>query len=287
MGEDLLHVRRGHVIPSPKPGDGFRHGGDSQRRTGACAPKDVGAAPGGANEGYNIIDHAVAEVGFLHRVLYGGQVLPGHQGNQVVQGVAALPVQHHGGFVLRAGVAHGQPHHKPVHLAVGEQLSARRAGRVLGGDDRKGLWQGVAHPVHRDLSFLHGLQKGRLGAGSGAVQLVGEEQIAQHRTGLIAHSPGGVRHGIARHVGGQNVRGKLHAAAAQAQHAGKGQRHGGLPHAGDVLQQDMSPGKNCRQHPQQHGVLSHDHGFHLRKDLLGAARNGIVFGWHPTTSFIS
>ena len=156
----------------------------------------------------------------------------------------------------------------------------------------------MAHPVHRDLSFLHGLQKGRLGAGGGAVQLVGEEQIAQHRAGLIAHFPGGVRHGVARHVGGQNVRGKLHAAAAQAQHTGKGQRHGGLPHAGDVLQQDMSPGKNCRHPllavfgaaiPQVDAVDTElfDHGFHLRKDLLGAARNGIVFGWHPTTSFIS
>ena len=131
-----------------------------------------------------------------------------------MEGVAALPVQHHGGLVLGAGIAHGQPHHEPVHLAVRQKLGARRAGGVLGGNDRKGLWQGVAHPVHRDLPFLHGLQKGRLSAGGGAVQLVGEEQIAQHRAGLIAHFPGGVRHGVARHVGGQDVRGKLHTAAA-------------------------------------------------------------------------
>ncbi len=90
------------------------------------------------------------------------------------------------------------PSIEPVHLAVGEQLGARRAGGVLGGDDRKGLWQGMAPPSTVTCPSSMASQKGGLSAGGGAVQLVGEEQIAQHRAGLIAHFPGGVRHGVTR-----------------------------------------------------------------------------------------
>ena len=52
-----------------------------------------------------------------------------------VQRVARLLAAHHGGLVLRTGVAHGQAHYEPVQLGVGQQLGARGPRRILGGDD--------------------------------------------------------------------------------------------------------------------------------------------------------
>ena len=78
---------------------------------------------------------------------------------------------------------------------------------------KKGLGQRVAYAVHRDLTLFHGLQQCGLGAGGGAVQLIGQKQVAQHCAGLINHAgPFGVGHGIAGHITGQYIGGELNAA---------------------------------------------------------------------------
>ncbi len=64
------------------------------------------------------------------------------------------------------------------------------AHRILGGNDGKGLGDGMGLTVHGDLPLLHGLQEGGLGAGGGPVQLVRQEQVTQHRPRLIGHGPG-------------------------------------------------------------------------------------------------
>ena len=99
--------------------------------------------------------------------------------------------------------------------------------------------------VHSDLSRLHGLQQSRLSPGRGPVQLIGQKHIGHHRTGLVDHGPGLLLiDRIASDIRWQHVRRKLDPAIVQAQGLGKGQGHGGLAHAGNVLQQDMSPGQN-------------------------------------------
>ena len=161
----------------------------------------------------DVAHHAVADEGFLHRVLQGAELIPGQHLPQGLQRIALLAVQHHGHLVLGVGITQTQPDEKPVHLAVRQQLGAGGAHRVLGGDDDKGLRQGMGHPVHRDLPFLHGFQQGRLGPGGGPVQLVRQKQIGDHRAALVAQGASlGVGDAVARDVRGQHVRGKLHPA---------------------------------------------------------------------------
>ena len=127
----------------------------------------------------------------------------------------------------------------------------------------------MAHPVHRHLALLHGFQQGRLGTGGGTVQFIRQEKVAQHRAGLVLHLPRpGVRHTVARNIRGEHVRRKLHPAVLKIQNPGKGQGHGGLPHTGNVLQEDVTPGQDGRQYPQQHRVLSHHCPTYLTQHLL-------------------
>ena len=71
----------------------------------------------------------------------------------------------------------------------------------------------MAHAVHRHLPLLHGFQKRRLGTGGGAVKLIRQKQVRQHRTGLVAQSAGlGIGDAVAGDVRGQHIGGKLNAA---------------------------------------------------------------------------
>ena len=165
---------------------------------------------GGIDEVDDIAYHRFAYIGLGHQFPQILCLAGGEQGRQLCHGVAILAAEDHVGFILAAGITQAQPDHKPVHLAVRQGLGAGGAGGVLGGNDDKWLGNGMADAVHRYLAFFHGLQQGGLGPGSGPVQLVRQEQITQHRTGLIDHAACGlVQNGVAGHIGGQHVRGKL------------------------------------------------------------------------------
>ena len=101
----------------------------------------------------------------------------------------------------------------------------------------------MADTVHRHLPFLHSFQKGRLGTGGSPVQLVCQKQVAQHRTGAV-YKPACllIRHAVAGHIRGQHIRVKLHPVLLQTHGSGKGQRHGGLAHPGNILHQNVSTG---------------------------------------------
>ena len=115
----------------------------------------------------------------------------------------------------------------------------------MGGDDEEGLGHRVGEAVHGDLALLHGLQQGGLGAGGGPVEFIGQEEVAQHRAGLVVHLPGlFVVERVAYHIGRHHIGGELHSPPAQTQGTGKGQGQGGLAHAGHILQQHMASGQN-------------------------------------------
>ena len=225
--------------------------------------------PGCTNQIHDVANNGFLHIGLGHRLLHGNQVLRGEHGAQRIQRIAGLPVLDHGQLILGGRIAHGEPDGEAVHLAVGEQLGAGGTGGVLSGQNHKGLGDGMADAVHGDLPLFHGLQQGGLGPGGSPVQLVGQEHIAQHRAGLINHLAGGLlQHGVAGDIGGQHIGGKLDAVTVQTQDFGEGQRHGGLTHAGDILQQDVALGQDGAQHPNQHLVLAHHHPAQLRNNLL-------------------
>ena len=132
---------------------------------------------------------------------------------------------------------------------------------------RKGWGHRVGHPVHRHLPLLHGLQQGGLGAAGGPVELVGQKEVAQHRAGLVLHPARLlVVEGEARDVRRHHVGGELDPVVPEAQGLGEGQGHGGLAHAGNVLQQDVAPGQNGQQHLCQYLVLAHHGAAHLAQN---------------------
>ena len=127
----------------------------------------------------------------------------------------------------------------------------------------------MAHTVHRDLPLLHSFQQSGLGAAGGPVELVSQKEVAHHRAGLVLHLARVlVIEGEAGDIRRHHIRRKLHPGEAQVQRLGKGQRQGGLAHAGDILQQDMAPGQDGRQNLDQDAVLA-DNGLFDLPDHLG------------------
>ena len=149
----------------------------------------------------------------------------------------------------------------------------------------EGVRYPVRHAVHRDLPLLHGLQQGGLGAAGGPVELVGQEEVAEHRAGLVLHFACGlVEDGKAGDVGGHDVGGELHPVKLQVQRPREGQGQGGLSHAGDILQQNVALGQNGGQDLEEDGVLAHDDLFDFRHHVGGEIsavhrRNSFMYGY--------
>ncbi len=83
--------------------------------------------------------------------------------------------------------------------------------RVLSGDHQEGLRQGIRVRIDRDLAFVHGLEQRRLGLGSGAVDLVGQQDVGENRSALELKLllDGGVDRNT-KNIRRQHVAGELH-----------------------------------------------------------------------------
>ena len=123
--------------------------------------------------------------------------------------------------------------------------------------------------VHGDLLFLHDLQQGRLAAGGGAVDLVGQDDLGEKRTGpelklallLVEEVDAG-------QVRGHQVRGELDAAEVPADAPGEGAQQHGLAGAGHVLQQDVPRGDQADHDLLDHLVLADDDAAAVVQDLF-------------------
>ena len=174
-------------------------------------------------------------------------------------------------------VADAQAHEEAVELGLGQRVGALVLDRVLRGEDQEGRLELVGAVVGGDLALLHRLQQRGLRLGRGAVDLVAEEQVAEHGPGPELEARGAlVEDRRARHVGGQQVGRELHAAEAQPRRGGERARDQRLGHAGHVLEQDVAVGQQREQHELEHLALA-DHGaLDLVEDRLG--RRGDVAG---------
>ena len=95
--------------------------------------------------------------------------------------------------------------------------------------------------VDRDLAFIHRFEQGGLGLGGGAVDLVGQQEVAEDGAWLEFESLGvGVVDGDAEDIAGQHIAGELQAMEAAGYRAGKGLGEGGLADAGDILDEKMA-----------------------------------------------
>ena len=81
-------------------------------------------------------------------------------------------------------VAERDAQQEAVELALRQAIGALLLDRVLRGDDHERRRQGVGAPVDGDLALLHRLEQRRLRLRRGAVDLVGEHDVGEQRTGL-------------------------------------------------------------------------------------------------------
>ena len=126
-------------------------------------------------------------------------------------------------LVVLGRVVQGHAHAETVELRLGQRVGAVVLHRVLGGDDEERPRQRVGCAVHRDLPLVHGLEQARLGAGRGAVDLVGEHHVGEDRAGPeLELGALLVEDGGADDVRGQQVRGELDAAEGALKAIGPG-----------------------------------------------------------------
>ena len=84
------------------------------------------------------------------------------------------------------GNGHPELEQEAVELRLGERIRALHLERVLRGEHEERRLELVALARDRDLLLLHRLEQRRLRLRRGAVDLVGEQQVGEHRARLEA-----------------------------------------------------------------------------------------------------
>ena len=148
---------------------------------------------------------------------------------------------------------------EPIPLGFRQRVHALVLDRVLGRHDEERLGQRVGLAADRDLPLGHHLEQGGLNLCRGAVDLVGEQEVAHHRAefdiellAALAVDPG------ADDVGGHQVGGELDAGEGAADDLCEGLHRKGLGHPRDALEQHVPLGKQTDQDAFDQLVLADD-----------------------------
>ena len=138
-----------------------------------------------------------------------------------------------------------------------------------------------------DMQLLHRLQERRLGAGAGAVDLVGHQQLAEDRAGDEAEAALAgdalFEHLAADDIGRHQVGGELDAARLEPEHDAHGLDQLGLGEAGQPHEQRMAAGEHGHERLLDHPLLSENDvadcrlgGRHLRRRRFRLAHDCVV-----------
>ena len=198
-----------------------------------------------------------------------------HHGLQAGQRNAAIIARQQGTLRLPVGVAEGDAHQKAVQLAFGQRIGAKLLGGVLRGHHEEGAGQLARGVVHRDLALLHGFQQGALRARAGAVDLVGQQHLREHRAGVEDEGlAAALEHAHAHEVAGHEVGRELHAGEAQAERYRQRLRQRGLAHPGHILDQQVPASHQAGHAVLDPVTLAHDDGV----DLVDQAGKALYWG---------
>jgi len=109
-------------------------------------------------------------------------------------------------------VADRHPHREPVELRLRQRVGALVLHGILRRDHEERPLEDVRRAVDRHLRLLHRLEQRGLCLRGGAVDLVDEQDVREHRAGTEPERPRGPIEDVdARHVGRQQVGRELHA----------------------------------------------------------------------------
>ena len=169
-------------------------------------------------------------------------------------------------------------HHEPVALGVGQLVDALALDRVLGGDDEERVGHRVGDAADRHLVLLHHLEQRRLHLGRRPVDLVGQEEVDEHRAQLDVERLGAAAVDAgADDVGRQQVGRELDAGERAADDVGERLRGQRLGQAGHRLEQAVAPSQQPDEHPLEQPGLADDDLAQLEEDALDRLRRlGVV-----------
>ncbi len=172
---------------------------------------------------------------------------------------------HDGELVGEAGIVDEHLHQEPVDLGLRQRVGALRLDRVLCGKDEERLGDAVRLATDRHLVLLHDLEQGRLHLRGRTVDLVGEEEVAEHRAELSVEAVAGAIDTGAHEVGRDEVGRELDAPERPAEDLGERLHGQGLGEAGHALDQDVSAGEQRHEDALEHPLLSDDHALDLEE----------------------
>jgi hypothetical protein len=134
-----------------------------------------------------------------------------------------------------------------VELRLGQRVRALHLDRVLGGGHEEGLLELEALAEGRDLALLHGLEQRRLRARRGAVDLVGQDHVAEDRPAVEHEAPPAalvlLQDPRPGDVGRHQVGRELDAAEHQVERVGRALDERGLAQARRALEQHVPAGE--------------------------------------------
>ncbi len=160
-------------------------------------------------------------------------------------------------------------HQKTVELRFRQWKGANLVRRVLGGYHEKRLGQRPGLAVGGDLMLFHRFQQRALCFWRGAVDLVGEYHLREHRAGMEFEGRAlAIEHRYPEYVCGQQIAGELDALEIEAQGFGQRMRERCLAYSRQVFDQQMPA---C----QQAGEREADLAFLAEDDAADLNDNGI------------
>ena len=162
----------------------------------------------------DVAEHLVGDQHLAHRLAAGrqfGRARNGFHRGQVARVEAAGVAVQDRDLLIPRRQRHIELQQEPVQLRLGQLVGALVLDRVLGRGDDERVRQRTRFALDADLAFLHGLQQGGLRLGRGPVDLVGQQQIGEHRSGVeLEFRCAGVIYERAGDVSRHQIRGELH-----------------------------------------------------------------------------
>ena len=161
----------------------------AQGGAGACAQLNVGMLAGGADHLDQIAAEDGIDVYLANQPLDAEDVVRRRHGPKGTQRIGVLESLQHGGLVVFRGVAEAEAQQEAVDLRLGQREGALEFDGVLRGQHQegRGQWHGIL--IDGDLPLGHGFQQRRLGPGCGAVDLVSQDNLGNHRAGAELELP--------------------------------------------------------------------------------------------------
>src|SRR6202034_265138 len=230
---------------------------------------------GARDERLGVVEQRVRYVYRAHRMLHARHRRGVQRRLDLRQQLAALAAAQQLALVCAVRVAEGDAHQEAVELRLGQAEGAELLVRVLRGDHEEHIRQRIGGAVGAHLPLLHGLEQRALGARTGAVHLVGEQQLREDwAVAEIKALAGAIEHRDADDVGGQQVAGELHALPGEPEHVGEGVRERRLADTRHVLDQQVAARQQAGEAQPDLPGLAEDDG--LEQDERPCQAGGIV-----------